>query len=227
VHKFGRNVDVDTAADEDVWDGGGDYNWPTAAQTHNIVSDDTDDDGDPAGTGARTIRIYGLDSSYDEITEDVTLNGTTNVTTSNSYLRIHRMKVLTAGSQAENDGNITATGTSDATITAQITAEMNQTLMAIYTVPNGYTAYMIGFYAAVEKSIAISADIYLLERPTGEVFQVKHVTALKNDGQTRGQHLYPLPRVIQEKTDIKIRAGSSANDGDVTAGFDLLLIDEP
>lgn len=49
INKFGKNIDVDTAL-EDIWDGGGTYVFPTEARIHDIVSDDTADDGVATGT---------------------------------------------------------------------------------------------------------------------------------------------------------------------------------
>ncbi len=34
VNKFGRNTDIDTAAKEDIWDGGGLWVAPTQARKH-------------------------------------------------------------------------------------------------------------------------------------------------------------------------------------------------
>ena len=67
----GNNPSIEIAAEEDVWNNGGDYIFPAAAETLDIVSSDADDDGDGNGTGAQTVRITGLDADYKEITEDM------------------------------------------------------------------------------------------------------------------------------------------------------------
>ena len=72
LFKFGFNADVDTT-EETVWSGGGDLVYPGAAGEVYISSDDTND-VNPAGTGARTIKIQGLDANYLEIEEDIALS---------------------------------------------------------------------------------------------------------------------------------------------------------
>jgi len=105
VNKFGRNSDIDTAAEETIWANGGMYTFPTAAQTLDVVSSDANDTS--AGTGARTVEIQGLDGSYDAVTETVTMTGTTPATTTATFLRVNRAMVKTAGSGGVNAGAIT------------------------------------------------------------------------------------------------------------------------
>ena len=72
-HIYGQNQQVSTAV-EDIWITGGVYVWLTAAVTLEAISSDANDTAD--GTGARTIHVLGLDGNWDEITEDITMNGT-------------------------------------------------------------------------------------------------------------------------------------------------------
>lgn len=222
VLKFGRNTDVDTAANEDIWDGGGVWVPPTAARIHNLASTDaTDDDGDD---GARTVEVFGLDANFLEISETVTLNGVSNVSTVNSYTRIHRMKVKTAGVDGQNNGTIAATAVTDATVTAQISIGQNQTLMAIYTILAGKTGYMVSFFANMNRSNSTgSADIRLLIRPENEVYQVKAHVGIIGSGTSHFMHVYIVPLKINAKSDIKIDGNVSSNNTDLSAGFDLAL----
>lgn len=92
-HGYTTNVDLNTATD--VWVGANNAVatavWvpPTEARVHAIVSSSTDDDGNPtSNTGAHTVLVEGLDENWEEISETVTLNGTSAVNTVNSYIRI-------------------------------------------------------------------------------------------------------------------------------------------
>lgn len=221
--KFGRNADVDTGGYEDIWDAGGTWVPPTTARLHNIVSSSTDDDS--AGTGARTVAVIGLGDDYAVANETVTMDGTTPVATVKTYVIIYRMYVVTAGSGGANAGTITATAQTDATVTAQISIGYNQTLMAIYQVPLGKTAYMRRYYASMNNpTAATSADVRLLVKPFGEVYQTKHVVGLLSGGTSFVDYRYDLPLVITEKSIIKLAAQASANNIDVSGGFDLVLI---
>ena len=132
--KFGANPDVD-AGTEDMWRQGGVRVLPTAASTASLVSTDAADAA--AGTGIRQVRVKGLDANFDEIEEDVTLNGTTPVLTSQEFFRINRMFGIAGGSGEMAAGNITATV--DSSVQAAIEAGLGQTQLCLYTVPRGYS----------------------------------------------------------------------------------------
>lgn len=146
VNKAGYNPDVDIATvPEDIWEAGGTYTgFPlTSGETITVVSTSANDTS--AGTGARTMRITGLDANYDIQTEDFTLNGTTPVTGVKTFVRVHTATVLTSGSSntAFNIGTISVYHT---TTTANVFLSMrvgaNQTNCSAYTVPAGYNAYV-------------------------------------------------------------------------------------
>lgn len=239
ITKFGRNIEIDSGVTADVWDGG--YTvasggvsliWvaPTQARTHTIASTDVNDT--TGGTGARTVRIFGLTSwTTAEVSEDVTMNTGSPPVTSNSYVIIHRMHVLTKGATNVNIGIITATATSDGTITAQIRVGQGQTQMAIYGVPSTQTAYLGRLYANTNRSVvaAAAADVTLLVNPEPQTeltnFLVKHTFGLMTTGTSAFLIPYYVPKVIQGPAIIKVQAVSGANDMDVSAGFDLILAD--
>src|SRR5210317_589731 len=130
-NKFGYNLDVDTG-EEVIASFGGAYTPPTTASTLTIVSSDTADDGDPAGTGAQLIQITGIDANRKIQTETVTMNGTTNVVTTTTWLGINRVAVALAGSAQENVGTITITATTGGATLAQIPAREGTTQQCIY-----------------------------------------------------------------------------------------------
>ena len=233
VNKFGRNSDVDTGTvPEDIWDGGRVWVPPTTARIHDIASTSIADTA--AGTGARTIRVYGLTSwSTEEVSEDVTLNGTTNVPTSNSYVIVHRMQCLTFGSGGTNAGDITATAQTDATVTAQITTGYGQTLMAIYGVPSTQAFYTSQWYidmnAVAAAANGASLDLLVNDRAdqSDSGFVVKHHLGLYGSGSSHISHPFIPPFKITGPAIIKAQCDVvDANNTDLSAGFDGTLVTE-
>src|SRR6056300_1624138 len=228
--KFGFNTDVDDAL-ETVWAEGGLYSYLSAATILKVSSSSTDDTA--AGTGARTVEIFGLDGNYNEISETVTLNGQTAVNTTQSYLRINRMIVRSAGSGGANAGVIYAgTGTVTSGVPANVYASINgvtgsnQSLMALWTVPAGYTAYLLQYEVSngTTSNTPAVCKLVLAVRPYGEVFQYKDVKSL-----TTGMHVeetFTIPIKIEEKSDIEVRALSSSGSVsfDISAGLEIIYI---
>jgi|SRR6056300_551970 len=224
--KFGFNADVDDSL-ETVWAQGGLYSYLASASVLKVSSSSTADTS--AGTGARTVELSGLDTNYDEISETVTLNGQTAVNTTNEFLRINRMVVRSAGSGGQNAGVIYAgTGTVTTGVPANKYATIaigdNQTLMALWTVPRGYTAYLL----QTDITVATTQNnkyctVHLVSRPNGEVFQIKDKFV---KAESSVHQAYSIPLKFEEKTDIEVRAiGDSAGaDIAISAGLDFIYI---
>jgi len=241
VNKFGRSTNVDSSTDTDIHDGANADDevdiWlaPTTARVHAIVSTDAADDS--AGAGAKTIKIYGLTAwDADETSEVLTMDGTNNAInedagtgTKNSYVIIHRMKVVTKGASGPNVGVITATAATDGTVTAQINIGEGQTQMAIYGIPSTKVAYMTEYYASVNKKTSAQVDITLLVNPEPDVetltFLTKHTQSLSTTGTNYLAHKYEPYNRIAGPAIIKMQASGSTNDLDVSAGFDLIMED--
>lgn len=218
-NKFGYNSAVGTSQEE-IWNVGGVEAYLSSAETMNIVSTSTDDDGAPVGTGARTLTIFGLDNDWLPISETITLNGTTNVLTSNSYLRVFRMIVNTAGSTGGNVGTITATASSAASVHAQINPTDNQTLKINFSIPAN--KYGVITYAEIGTAKADDCEVRLKVRPFGEVFQTKR---LLNFFESTVSFSNIIPILLPPKSDITITALSSAGGVKVSANIDYYLID--
>lgn len=221
--KFGYNGAVSTVR-ESIWTQGGAYVFPASASVMTLSSDSANDAA--AGTGARTIQVAGLDADYEEISETVTLNGQSGVNTVESYLRVHRIIVRSAGSSEQNEGVIyMGTGTITAGIPANVFGQVaigeNQTLQAIYTIPAHRTGWLFGISATSFGNANATADIELKVRPEGEVFQTKR-KGLLTRGTLEPKRFFPLR--IAEKSDVKIDALSSSGTIDVGADFELLLV---
>lgn len=232
INKFGRNDDIDSGSGfEDIWAAGGVRTYLTAAETMDIVSDDADDIS--AGAGARTFYIEGLDSNYDETSETITLNGTTPVTTSNSYLRVHRCIVKTAGSSMVNEGNITVDPTTSGSGARQalIAAGDGQTLIGHYTIPNNKTAYMVGAHAKVSSRAGGTgvkeAVIQMLVREENAAWHLQMETGGRSDGSGVTPELVSKARnSYAAKTEIRWRADADNNNTSVYVEYTLILVED-
>jgi hypothetical protein len=239
VNKFGRAPSGGQTTATDVWDRADatptQQIWvaPTQARVHSIVStDDTDGKtGSPNSVGARTLRVYGL-TSWDtaEVSEDITLTGTDAVNTTNSYVIIHRMKVLTHGATAVNAGVISATAATDASVTAAIVIGQGQTQMAIYGVPSTQKAYITGYYgSAIKAAAACRGAVELFVNPIPDDEEIKYLVKHTNGWDTTGtsyiQHNFRPYFRVDGPAIIKVQVISSAADTDFSAGFDLILVD--
>lgn len=129
-NKFGYNSDVDTGSNEIIAPFGGTFTPLTTASTLSIVSTSVNDTS--AGTGANSVVIYGIDANRLEQIEVVTLNGTTPVVTTSTWLGINRISIYLSGSNLSNIGAITATAVTGGAIQGQIPIGEGSTQQAIF-----------------------------------------------------------------------------------------------
>src|SRR5210317_1793289 len=220
VNKFGYNPSIGSLAFETIWETGGNYPWQSTAVTVDVVSDDTNDD--VAGTGARTLRIQGLDGSYNLAEETVDMDGTTTVSTTQTFLRVFRMSVETAGTSGNNVGNISVTYTGGSDVAATIAEGNGQTLMAVYTIPAGKTGYIVAINFGSSKDQEQTCKLKTRDNTiANSAFQTKEYLNI------RGDFTYFPKRAITkitEKTDIELQAISSSTSS-ASGGFELILID--
>jgi len=214
VRRFGYNPDVST-------------NWETtcglstlqpyltSAERLQVASDDAADDGDPPGTGAHSVLVSGLDENYDRISETVTLNGTTNVMTDASFLRVLCVTVVAAGSTGSNEGTITVSNNANDTVLAQIEIGENNALCASYTVPNGYTFYVVQIMAA--EGSTKGSQLALWKRVHGGLWTIVRRNVLLDDSIVLTM---PMPVVVTAKTDIEMRVRGILAGAMVAGGFE-------
>ncbi len=228
IQQFGRNPDTDTATTpEDVWPPGGVWVPPTTGRIHDVVSDSASDTS--AGTGAQTVLVKGLDASGNEQQETVTMNGVTNVPTSGTYTMIYAFTVATAGSGESNAGIITATAQTDATVTAHMAVGVNRASQAIYQIPTGKTALILGWYADVDggSGQSSSAIFRLVSRPSGGVFEAISIISATTAGSSIFTFKFEAPQTYPAGTIIKVQTVLvDANNVGASAGFELLVTDD-
>lgn len=226
IHKYGQNDDIDAATFECIWQAGATYTGfdATAAETVQVFSSDADD-VDTTGAGARTVEIFGLDANYNQQSEIIAMDGVTPAVSTNSYLRLNRAIVRTAGATGSNEGIITIRqSTTTANVFATIAAGFNQTMVAAYTIPNARTGMLLEWFATLAGSTQADCQIRIVARPPNEVFQVKEEISLRAAGSSSIQRRYIAPKGrYVEGTDIQIIANSDAANAAVSAGFNLLL----
>lgn len=221
---FGYNPDVDTT-EESVWPDGGVVPHPGVAAVLSVSSSSASDSS--SGVGARTVRIEGLDASYNEVSETVTLNGQTAVSTSNTYIAINNMVVLTVGSTGHNVGDINiGTGTVTLGVPAVlwdlIGTTFNQRTTAHYTIPAGYTGYMVtGIFTAGQLSGSTAVTGKLKVTDPDHVTRVGAIVAL-NNGSVQYDFVYPFP--IPEKYCVGATSFGAQVNNVVSTMFNIVLI---
>lgn len=224
VNKFGSNPNSTADTVLEVWDGVVAYTFPTTASiTHARAGVNS------AITRGMVVEVQGLDTDYAAVTQNVTLDATdstTEVALGTALRRVFRMKVLDAD---VTDQQIWVGATGFASKQAIIQIGMNQTLMAIYTIPAGKTAYMTSYYGdyvrdAVKDPDGVEFYLWAKDNVNGYAKQIKHQKGVPK--QSSGfQHEFKPYFKITEKTDIYMTALADNADAHIHGGFDLILVD--
>ena len=208
IDKFGY-LPTATTSYKTVWDGDNVYAYPPSAVTMTATS------ASGATDNGVEITIVGLDTDYKDLSETVTLAGLGTATTTGEFLRVFRAYVSN-GTDLDGDTTIANGGTTY----AKIFAEMQQTLMAVYTIPTGYKGYLVAGNLSVEKNQPVVAK--LMTRQFGGVLRV---TGLVTSFGVPFQRQWKIPPVLPAKTDIEIRAKAGATTS-IAAGFEILLVED-
>ena len=207
-----------TTSNTTIWPKGTLYSFPASASTMTLYSTSTSDT-------TQGVLIEGLDSNYAPISEVVVLNGQTGRSTTLSYLRINTMTVL-VDSPA---GNISlGTGAATAGIPANtygyILAGTNVTSSSVYTVPAGYTLYIVsGSLSAGDSSGSHSVTSNFFSRIGGVVYDTAKIV-LANGWQF---FPYTVPLKIPEKSDLWNNTVTSAGTASASATFNGYLVKNP
>ncbi len=224
VNKFGGNTLVSSGTTEYVWDGGGTYSFPATALMTSISQT-----ADQATMQGKTIELQGLDSDWNVVIQTAVLNAsntTTVVTLDTPLIRVFRMKVL---ADVVSTSPIRCHNAGETVDYAIIDTGNNQTLMAIYTVPNGKTAYMTSYYcdtveATGKEPKSTNFTLWVADRANSYEFQLKHEKGIPKAG-SGFQHFFRPYMKVNQKSDIAIKAAPDSENANVHAGFDLILID--
>lgn len=131
--------------------------FPTIAESLIFTSDNVNDT--VAGSGARTIRVNGLDTDYNPQSETIATNGTTPVTTTLLYRRFRKATVVTAGNEGWNLGNISVIGNTSGFNYGALESFDSVTQSGVYTVPAGQQARILALRLNVARDRAGSTSL--------------------------------------------------------------------
>lgn len=222
--KFGYNSDVDTAAEE-LWSYGGMWTPMASAETLDVVSSSANDTNS-AGTGARQVLISGIDANREAQEETVNLNGVTTVTTSNTWLGVNRVSVVSAGTTKYNEGNITIDSTTSGDVQAYIPLGDSITQQCIYNVPSTANAYITHIYVNVTKPSGAAAVLSIngYYEYNGVRYNVL-VDELDTDSGNTLTQQFPIPIKIPAGSIWYIRVQSDTANTFVRGRVEQILVD--
>ena len=190
----------------------------TGFETATVGGSTISGDGAGTNTGAYTITVEGLDTTYNPVSETFTLSGATETAEGVViFHRVHRAKVSSGSTNVGTLGVFNGTA-----LVAEIAPEMGQTQMCVYTIPAGKTGYLTRLGASSSKNIATIVSLF--QRPHSEAFQLTaSAMALYQNSQTID---FDVPLTFAEKTDLDLRQIGAANNV-VAADFNVILVDNP
>jgi len=198
-----------SSTEETLWAVGGDYVFPSTPMQMEIVSSSENDTS--AGTGARTVEFFYLNGSFVEMSEIVTLNGLTPVTTvATDIYRINTFRVKSVGTGGANAGDIDIRHLADTPIYSRIAATINRAINGVYTVPYGKELYVFNMLFSAGGAVA-NRPVRLITKTTYDNISetiINFFMPYTNVIITDGTIDVPLecPTKLPATTDIKINA---------------------
>lgn len=203
---------------------------PTNAETLNCVSSSVNDD--VGGSGTSGIFIEGLDDNYEPISEFVLLDGTTPVTTTNTYRHVWETNCVNVGSTGTtNAGNITLTNSSSSQVLSYVAAGDSLSKHSQFLVPAGYNAIMLGGNYSIYRSSGTGTrrariDLELIPADGGGGTGIEY-RSLKLGGTSEGalsNLTFTLPLVVGSRVLIKPKATAEANNTQVSVDYGIVLV---
>ena len=209
VGQFGYNPSVSTTF-ATIWGGTGLYVYPTTATTAVATSSNT------ASDNGGTVLVTGLDSSYNQISETITIGGSAST---NSFIRVFSARMLTATTGNANVGNITITV--DSKTVAYINAEYGTNLSAVYTVPANKRAWIVSASIGMSKQKEVEAKILAKGINNGNVW---NTIGYQTTFAVPIYRKFEIPILVDQKHDIELRAKADATSA-ISGSFSLYLED--
>ena len=209
VFKAGYNPSIANNTEESLWSHSVTYPWASwgAGGTLSCVSASASDTG--------TLYITGLKASdWTEVSEQVTMTGTTPVVTTNSFIRINS---LSYSGSATNVGEIHTYRNGG--VVGYIGVGEGQGQMAQFSVPAGYTAYILNGNANMGKGNDGFGKFKY--RMYGGSFQTAMTFLLF---QSTFDYKFEAPLALPEKSDLDVTMLASVSGSACSCAYSLILI---
>ena len=213
IHKFGATPSQSINTTASVWDKGDTlYPWSSFDTAGVLVVAQAN-----ASDNGKILTVEGLDGDFNLVSEDFTLSSSGTVTGTQTFKRVYRGYISDGGNVGQI--NVSRGGTQ----VLRILAGTGQTLMAVYTVPAGYTGYLYQGIASSQAGADATGFMYVRYNTVGTTFRVAHTFEVGGAGGPYN-YKFTFPQELPEKTDIDVRLTTRSNNGRFTAAFDILLI---
>ena len=213
IFGFNSAVGITFIAPWELAGAGTQYVVPVSATTMSLQSSSVSDT-------AVSVLIQGLDADYNQIQEVLVTNGTSSRTTVNSYLRINKMITtngIAVGNISLTNGGITY---------GYISVGVGISQMAQYTVPAGYSFYLIRIQGWSATTTGASKYIVFRNRNTvadgaNAEYDVAQAT-FSNFLEVQRT----LPFKVGAKTNIQFQYKSSSGTNEVASAAEGYLVRE-
>lgn len=235
VNKFGHNTAVGTSFVPVAQ--GGYYNTPQSGSATTLrIKAGGDANDTAAGTGAREITLIGIDETGAEVTETLaTAGASASSATTTTFMRLYRVYVSASGTYATSSsgshaGTITIENGSGGTDWGQIVLNgfsKAQSEIGAYTIPDGYTGYLLEAFGFVDSS-KVTELLFFKREGILETAAPYTAMRLMFEERVQGNSF-----VITLKSPLKIGTGCDCGfmakvdtgSADCEVDFEILLID--
>lgn len=225
VNVFGYDPAMGTGGG-DLWDFGGTYTFSATANITTISSSSAAD--------TQTIKIVGLDANWNIATQNIVLTGQTKATLSTPLIRV--FDAMNMGSTdiagvvyIYVDGDITS-GVPDTDSSVRLIINgaggFNESMLGMYTIPNGYKGYLLGARVALANKTAAEATMARAIRTYGGTFRINSINSLNSTGTSSFTTQAIFPNAIPAKTDIKLLVMETSAIVAVSGGLSILLVQD-
>ena len=211
-----------------------------------VVGSSTDDDGSPTGTGAQTVKVKGLDTSFNIKEASMTLDGTTIVEQGDTtWTFINEAYITAAGTGLASAGTLTFSNDAAGNNIGLIEAGDYGIRNCWWKVPAGHTGYVHGFWYSVLPVAAPVAQAGFALQIARHGFQgvassetyetIAEVFVDEGDagvavneargGNGTGWFSFPgnVPVVIPPKAIVRLAAKAMSTGVAVTGGFNIMV----